>query len=64
MDYWVKNEVRARRDEVVASYRKRRWRSLAILPRTTARAAVAGAAQAMSDSLAAFARSLRRDEAA
>ena len=63
MDYWVKNEVRARRDEVVASYRQHR-EGVAILPRTTARAVVANAAQALSDTLASLARNLRRDQAA
>jgi len=63
MDYWVKNEVRARRDEVVASYSRHR-KDVAILPQITARAVVANAAQALSDTLAAVARSLRRDQAA
>lgn len=62
MDYWVKNEVRARRDEVVASYRQHR-KGVAILSQTTARTVVANAAQALSDSLASLARSLRRDQA-
>ena len=62
MDYWVKNEVRARHDEVMAGYRNRRS-SVADVPRATARIAVANAAQAVSDTLAALARSLRRGEA-
>ncbi len=64
MDYWVQNEVRARRDEVAAGFRKRRSQGDAEVPRLTARIAVANAAQVMSDTLAALARSLRRGEAA
>jgi len=64
MDYWVKNEVRARRDAVLASYPKRKGRAVAIRRRSATRTAMANAAQAMSDSLAALARSLRRGEAA
>lgn len=63
MDYWYETEIRARRDDVLASALRRRHARLARSGRSTGvRAALAGGAQAMSDRLAQFANLLRGTE--
>lgn len=65
MDFWLQNETRTRRDDALESVRRRRLVRLAGSGRSTRlRVRIANSAQAMSDVLAALARSLRSGETA
>jgi hypothetical protein len=64
MELWLEAEIRIRRDDVLESVRRSRLSRLAASGRSTRfRIRIADSAQAMSDSLAAVARSLRNGEA-
>jgi len=65
MDFWLHSEIRTRRDDASENARRSRLARLASGGRSTSvRARIAGAAEALSDALAAVARSLRNNEAA
>lgn len=59
MEYWFETEIRARREGVVASVKRRKQIRLAKRGRSSARAYVAGGIQAVSDCLAVIATRLR-----
>ena len=64
MDLWLSSEVRLRRDDALENARCSKLARLAAERRTSgARLRLAESAQAMSDVLAALARSLRNGEA-
>jgi hypothetical protein len=63
MDSWLHAEIRRRREDALENARSRRLSSLSGSGRSTRlRARIAAGAQAMSDVLAALARSLRNGE--
>ena len=65
MDYWLQSEIRTRRDDASENARRSRLARLAASGRSTSvRARIAAGAQAISDALAALARSLRDGETA
>jgi hypothetical protein len=65
MELWLEAEIRIRRDDALENARRRRLVRLAASERSTrVRIRIADGAQAMSDALAALARSLRNGEAA
>jgi hypothetical protein len=65
MDPWVHNEARTRRDDALGNAHRSRLARLAVRGRSTrVRIRIANGAQAMSDVLAALARSLRNGETA
>lgn len=65
MDFWLQNETRTRRDDALENVRRRRLVRLAGRGRSTRlRIRIADGAQAMSNVLAALARSLRSGETA
>jgi hypothetical protein len=65
MDFWLQNETRIRRDDASENVRRRRLARLAGSGRSTRlRVRIADGAQAMSNALAALARSLRGGETA
>ena len=65
MELWLEAEIRVRRDDALQNARARRLARLAAGGRSSAvRIHIAGGAQAMSDALAAVARSLRNGETA
>jgi hypothetical protein len=65
MDFWLQNETRTRRDDALESVRRRRLVRLAGSGRSTGlRVRIADSAQAVSDVLAALARSLRSGKTA
>ena len=65
MDLWLEAEIRVRRGDILENARRSRLSGLVESGRSTGlRIRVADSAQAMSDSLAALARSLRNGEAA
>lgn len=65
MDLWVHNEARTRRDDALENARRSRLARLAASERSTGvRTRIANGAQAISDVLAALARSLRDGETA
>jgi hypothetical protein len=65
MELWLAAEIRIRRDDALENARRRRLVRLAArVPSTRVRIRVADSAQAMSDALAAVARSLRNGETA
>lgn len=63
MGFWLQTEIRKRRDDALENTRRSRLSRLAASGRST-RIRVADGAQAISDALAAFARSLRNGETA
>ena len=65
MELWQDAEIRIRRDDALENRRRSRLVRLAASGRSPrARTRIANGAQAMSDALAAFARSLRNGETA
>ncbi len=65
MELWQDAEIRVRRDDALENRRRSRLSRLAASGRSPkARIRIADGAQAMSDALAAFARSLRDGETA
>jgi hypothetical protein len=63
MDFWLQTEIRNRRDGALESARRSRLSRLAPSGRNTRfRVRIADGAQAISDALAALARSLRNGE--
>jgi hypothetical protein len=63
MDFWLDAETRRRREDALENARRARQASLAARGRSTrVRTRIANGAQAMSDTLAALARSLRDGE--
>jgi|HubBroStandDraft_6_1064221.scaffolds.fasta_scaffold00057_81 hypothetical protein len=63
MDFWLQTEIRNRRDDALESARRSRLSRLAASGRSTRfRIRIADGAQAISDALAALARSLRNGE--
>jgi len=64
MDLWREAEIRVRRDDALESAQRRRLTRLASGRNTRVRIRIADSAQAMSDALAALARSLRSGETA
>ncbi|HVN68535.1 MAG TPA: hypothetical protein VMU38_02630 [Candidatus Binatia bacterium] len=65
MELWLQTEIRIRRDDALENARSSRLTRLAASGRSSgARIRIADGAQAMSDVLAALARSLRDGEAA
>ena len=65
MDSWLHAEIRKRREDALENARSRRLSSLSAKGRSTrVRTRIAAGAQAMSDALAALARSLRDGETA
>ncbi len=63
MDSWLKAEIRQRREDALENARRGRLARLAARGRSTrVRTRIAAGAQAMSDALAALARSLRDGE--
>jgi hypothetical protein len=65
MELWLEAEIRIRRDDALENARRSRLVRLAASGRSTrARMRIADGAQAMSDALAALARSLRNGETA
>lgn len=65
MDSWLNAEIRNRREDALENARRGRLASLAARGRSTrVRTRIAAGAQAMSDALAVFARSLRDGETA
>ena len=65
MELWQEAEIRIRRDDALETRRRSRLTRLAASGRSPgARIRIADSAQAMSDALAAFARSLRDGETA
>jgi hypothetical protein len=64
MDLWLTEESRLRRDDALKSARSSRLARSAARGRSGFRMRAAKAAEAMSDALAALARSLRNGEAA
>jgi len=63
MDSWLHAEIRKRREDALENARRGRLASLAARGRSTrVRTRIAAGAQAMSDALAALARSLRDGE--
>jgi hypothetical protein len=65
MELWLAAEIRIRRDEALENARRSRLLRLAAVGRSTrVRIRIADGAQAISDALAALARSLRNGETA
>ena len=65
MELWYESEIRMRRENVLENARRRRLMRLAESGRSTGvRTHIANGAQAMSDALAAVARTLRAGETA
>jgi hypothetical protein len=65
MDSWLHAEIQKRREDALENARRRRLSSLSAKGRSTrVRTRIAAGAQAMSDALAALARSLRNGETA
>lgn len=65
MELWLEAEIRIRRDDALENARRSRLARLAASGRSTrVRRRIADGAQAMSDALAALARSLRSGESA
>jgi hypothetical protein len=65
MELWLEAEIRIRRDDALENARRSRLARLAASGRSTrVRIRIADGAQAMSDALAALARSLRSGETA
>jgi hypothetical protein len=64
MELWQEAEIRIRRDDALGNARSTRLARRAHERSTKVRDRIAGAAQAMSDVLAALARSLRNGETA
>jgi hypothetical protein len=65
MDSWLQTEIRKRREDALETARRSRAARLAASGRSTGiRVHIADGMQAMSDALAAVARSLRNGEAA
>jgi hypothetical protein len=65
MELWLRTETRIRRDDALENAHRGRLARLAASGRSMRiRARIAGSAQAMSDALAALARSLRNGETA
>jgi hypothetical protein len=65
MDFWLQTESRTRRDDALENVRRNRLARLGSSGRSTRlRVRIANGAQAMSDLLAALARTLRSGESA